>query len=162
MIITWRKCSNTKKVHGGSREYYFTFYIKYLDFQSVPHGKIFKHVGQIVLRRGVDENCSFIYFATQCEHIAGKTMYPFQTTSLFAFTFTAIWTYPYSVFTLSDTETNIDADKKWIVVNCMDVFGTALNQMPTHIPIGFCANLSVSVSGSVNAPLRLHHCQIAS
>ena len=29
---------------------------------------------------------------------------------------------PYGVFTLPDTETNTDTDKKWVVKNCVEVF----------------------------------------
>ena len=59
------------------------------------------------------------------------------------------------MFTLSDTDTDTDTDKKWVVKNCVGVFTLHLH----NNAIEYCYNLSgsvsvsVSVSGSVNAPL---------
>ena len=53
------------------------------------------------------------------------------------------------MFTLPDTETNIDSDKKWVIKNCVEV----LTLHRHNNAIEYCYNLSVSVSGSVNAPL---------
>ena len=57
------------------------------------------------------------------------------------------------VFTLPDNETDTDTDKKWVIKNCVEVF-----TLHSHNhAIEYCYNLSVlvsvSVSGSVNAPL---------
>ena len=57
------------------------------------------------------------------------------------------------VFSLSDTDVT-DTDKKWVVQNCVEVFTLYRD----NNPIEYCCNslvsvsVSVSVSGSVNAP----------
>ena len=51
----------------------------------------------------------------------------------------------YDVFTLPNTETNAETNKKWVVLNCVEVF-ILHRQTTAQISIGFYANLLVPVS----------------
>ena len=66
----------------------------------------------------------------------------------------------YGAFTLPDTETDKDIDKKMGCTEWCESVYTAHRQTPTQIPIGFYTtviyryqSLLVSVSGSVSTPL---------
>ena len=59
-------------------------------------------------------------------------------------------------FTLSHTETDKEADKKWLVQNCVEVFTLHRDRL-RQIPIGFCVHLSGSVSVSVSNSVNFDH-----
>ena len=58
----------------------------------------------------------------------------------------SVITHLYGVFTLPDTETDTDTDKKWVVKNCVEVFTLHLQ----NSAIEYCWNLSVSMFVSVS------------
>ena len=67
----------------------------------------------------------------------------------------------FTVFTLTDTKTETQTDKKWFVQNCVEVFMLLRDRNPRKLSLGSAHVLSVSVSvpvlvlvsQSVNEPL---------
>ena len=64
--------------------------------------------------------------------------------------------HPNGVFTLAGSEADTETDKKWVVQNCVEVVILTSTQIPIRELCYQCLSVSfsvsVSVSGSVNAP----------